>query len=145
MSPCYHVIIVFMYSSVWKRYGLVQGPPATLPHLLLPPSPRGVPVPQAGLGAFGRATSSRFLIVGPKALQTETAFRQRGTFVCSACGRSSAPAAPTLRHWPGRALRARPRGGRRAGRGIRDDAGCVFGSSRNNRQSGLSGIGITRI
>lgn len=110
------------------------------------PIPKGSPSPaEAGLGAFGRATSSRFLIVGPKALQTETAFRQRGTFVCPACGRSSAPAAPALRLWPGRALRARPRGGRLAGRAIRGDAGSVFVSSRDNRQSGLSGMSITRI
>lgn len=38
-----------------------------LAHLLLPPSPRGVPVPLKRAGAFGRATSWRFLIIRPAA------------------------------------------------------------------------------
>ena len=52
---------------MWKRFGLVQGPPEALPHLFSPPPLKGDPAPPRHCGAFGRAASSRFLIVGPLA------------------------------------------------------------------------------
>ena len=49
---------------MWKRFGLVQGPLEALPHLLSPQTLKGDPAPPRRCGAFGRAASSRFLIVG---------------------------------------------------------------------------------
>ncbi len=120
------------FNHVVARCGSVQGWSKAHPepfHICYAPDPGGETLLRRSLR---QATCSRFLIVGPKALQTETAFRQRGTFVCPACGRSSAPAAPALRLVPGRALRARPRSGRGCGQGMRNCAGSLHLSLRYN-------------
>ena len=99
-------------NSVWKRFGLVQGPPEALPHLFSPQPSRAIPHLPRRCGAFGRAASSRFLIVGALGPPNRNRPPAARHCVCPAFGRSSAPAAPALRLALGRALRARPCGGR---------------------------------
>ncbi len=135
------------FNHYFARCGSVQGWSKAHPepfHIFLSP------VSPWGAQPFGRPLAGQLRAVrrlrATRASQTAPDPKPQGiVFVRPLRGRSSAPAAPALRQCAGRALRARPRGGHRAGRGIRDDAGRVSISSRDNRQSVLSGIGITRI
>ena len=83
-----------------------------LAHLFSPRTLKGDFAPPRRCGACGRATSSRFLIVGDKPTPNRNRPPAARHCVCPASGRSSAPATPALRLSSDRALRARPSGGR---------------------------------
>ena len=83
-----------------------------LAHLFSPQTLKGDSAPPRRCGAFGRAASSRFLIVGALGPPNRNRHPAARHCVCPASGRSSAPATPALLLSSGRALRARPSGGR---------------------------------
>ena len=106
---------------------IAPGPKAfhKLAHLFSPRTLKGDFAPPRRCGAFGRAASSRFLIVGPLATPNRNRPPAARHCVCPASGRSSAPATPALLLSSGRALRARPSGGRLVVRDADSDRGSL--------------------